>query len=49
MMFEHSTYIIAAYAATGIILTWCAVAPVVRYRRMRAQLSRLASKTAGDL
>lgn len=42
-MFDHSTFIIAAYGATAVILAWCAFAPVLRARRVRARLQRVLS------
>jgi len=45
-MFEHSTYIIGAYAAAAIILAWCALAPVFRTRTVRARLLRMLAKSA---
>lgn len=40
-MFEHSTFIIASYAAAALILAWCALSPVLRTRKVRQQLSRV--------
>jgi heme exporter protein CcmD len=43
-MFEHSTYVIAAYAAATIILAWCAVAPVIKGRAIRSALIRALAR-----
>ena len=39
-MLEHSTFIIASYTAAALILTWCALSPVLRTRKVREQLFR---------
>ena len=36
---DHTPFIIGSYAAFAIVLTWCAVAPVLRMRRLRRTLS----------
>jgi len=43
MTFDHGTFIIAAYAAAAVILAWCALAPVLRARKVRAHLQRVLS------
>ena len=45
-MFEHITYIVGAYAAATITLTWCALAPIFRTRVVRARLRQALSRTA---
>lgn len=39
-MFEHSVYIAASYLATALVLSWVAVAPVLKTRQLRARLNR---------
>ncbi len=43
-MFEHSVYIAAAYSVTAIVLAWCAFAPALRTRRVRARLSNILER-----
>ena len=43
-MFDHSVYIAAAYGAAAIILAWCALAPVIKIRRVRARLARVLAR-----
>ncbi len=35
---DHTPFIIGSYAAFAIVLTWCAVAPVLRMRTLRREL-----------
>ena len=35
---NHLPYILAAYAVGAVVLTWCAVAPLLRLRALRARL-----------
>lgn len=43
-MFDHSVYITASYLATAVVLGWCAFAPVLKARRLKAQMSRENSR-----
>ena len=47
---DHTPYIIGAYAAAAAVLTWTAVTPVLRLRRLRRELAaryrRLAATEA---
>jgi heme exporter protein CcmD len=45
---EHSTFIIAAYGATGIILAWCAIAPLLRATKLKAQLTAASLRSKSD-
>lgn len=36
---DHTPFIVGAYAAGALVLTWCALAPVLRLRRLRRQLA----------
>ena len=47
-MFEHGTYVFAAYGVTFGVLLWCALAPALRFRRVRARLAVLASKARAE-
>ena len=44
-MFDHSVYIAASYLAAAIVLSWVALAPVLKGRKLRAVLSREISRT----
>lgn len=35
---DHTPFIVASYVATALVLGWCAVAPVLRMRRLRREL-----------
>jgi len=35
---DHTPFIIASYAATALVLGWCALAPILRMRRLRRDL-----------
>ena len=35
---DHTPFIITAYAATALLLGWCALAPWLRGRRLRQEL-----------
>lgn len=36
---DHTPFIVGSYAACAIVLTWCAVAPMLRMRRLRRELT----------
>lgn len=36
---DHTPFIVGSYAAGALILTWCAIAPVLRMRRLRRELA----------
>lgn len=36
---DHTPFIVGSYAAFAIVLTWCAVTPVLRMRRLRRELA----------
>jgi heme exporter protein CcmD len=35
---DHTPFIIGSYGAFAIVLAWCAIAPVLRMRRLRREL-----------
>jgi heme exporter protein CcmD len=35
---DHTPFIVGSYAAAAIVLTWCALSPVLRMRRIRKDL-----------
>ena len=37
---DHTPFIVGSYAAFAIVLTWCAVAPVLRMRKLRRELTQ---------
>lgn len=43
-MFDHSVYIAASYLAAAVVLGWCAFAPILGTRKVRAQLAREYSR-----
>ncbi|HKJ16808.1 MAG TPA: heme exporter protein CcmD [Xanthomonadales bacterium] len=47
-MFEHSVYIAAAYSVTTLVLAWCALAPVLRAKKVRSQIARVVTRTGVD-
>ena len=47
-MFDHTNFIIAAYAAAAIILSWCAIAPILKTRRVRRMLAAALARESGD-
>lgn len=36
---DHTPFIIGSYGAFAIVLAWCAIAPVLRMRRLRRELA----------
>jgi heme exporter protein CcmD len=36
---DHTPFIIGSYAAAGVILAWCALAPVLRMRSLRKSIN----------
>lgn len=44
---DHQPFILAAYLATTLVLGWCALAPVLRGRRLRREL-KAAQAVHGD-
>ena len=36
---DHTPFIVGAYAACAVVLTWCALSPVLRMRRVRRELA----------
>jgi heme exporter protein CcmD len=44
---DHQPFIIGAYVATGLVLGWCALAPVIRGMRLRREL-RAVFEVHGD-
>ncbi len=36
---DHTPFIVGSYVVFAVVLTWCAVAPVLRMRRVRRELS----------
>ncbi len=36
---DHTPFIVGSYAAGAVILAWCAIAPVLRMRRLRRELA----------
>lgn len=44
----HEPFIIAAYAAAGALLAWCALVPVLRGRRLRRELRAVLAVHGGS-
>lgn len=36
---DHTPFIVGSYAACAVVLTWCAVAPLLRMRRLKRELT----------
>ena len=36
---DHTPFIVASYATAAVVLGWCAFMPLLRLRRLRAQLA----------
>ncbi len=36
---DHTPFIVGAYAAAAVVLTWTAVTPLLRLRRLRRELA----------
>jgi heme exporter protein CcmD len=45
---DHGPFIIAAYAASALVLGWCALAPVLRGRRLRRELRAALATTRSE-
>ena len=38
-LMDHTPFIVASYATAAVVLGWCAFMPLLRLRRLRAQLA----------
>lgn len=45
---DHAPFIIAAYSVAAILLAWCAFAPLITGRRLRAKLRQHYQETETD-
>ena len=36
---DHTPFIVASYSISAVVLTWVAIAPVLRMRRLRRELA----------
>ncbi len=43
---DHTPFIVGAYVTGALVFTWCAVAPVMRMRRLRRDLARHYRRSA---
>ena len=46
---DHTPFILGSYAAFAVVLSWCALTPILRMRRVRRELSeRLRRQAAAE-